>query len=167
MPGAPDLPALLVDGGGEELGVATFVRRVVGVGGFEGGDGVVEGVEAGAGSLTFSSLKLSTIGAGAAEVAGGDEDAGGGCCTTAFCFGGVIGGVAGVVVAGGLGFGADGLGLGAGELPGLDDEPPEQRPLVSGLGKTRPCPGELEQVLPSQRAPLLTGRSVGGERMMV
>lgn len=52
MPGAPYFPAF-VDGGGEELGVATFVTRVVGVGGFEGGVVVVE--ESGAGSLTFSS----------------------------------------------------------------------------------------------------------------
>ena len=106
MPGAPDLPALLVDGGG-------------------------------------------------------DEEAGGGCCTTAFCFGVAIGAVAGVVVAGGLGLATGGLGL------ELEDEPPEQRPLVSGLGKTLPCAGVLAQVLPSQRAPLLTGRLVGGERMMV
>ena len=100
-------------------------------------------------------------------MAGGEEEGGGGCCTTASCFGGVIGAVAGVVVAGGLGAAAEELGPGAGELPGLEDEPPEQRPLVLGLGKTRPCAGELEQVLPSQRAPLLTGRLVGGERMMV
>ena len=43
---------MLVDGGGDELGVATFVRRVVGVGGC--GIGIVVEVEAGAGSFTFS-----------------------------------------------------------------------------------------------------------------
>ena len=99
-------------------------------------------------------------------MAGGDEEAGGGgCCTTAFFFGGVIGAVAGVVVAGGLA--AEELGPVAGGPAGLGDEPPEQRPLVSGLGNTLPCAGVLAQVLPSQRAPLLTGRVVGGERMMV
>ena len=52
MPGAPDFPAD-TDEGGDELGVATFVTRVVGV----GGDGIGEAVggEDGAGSWTFSS----------------------------------------------------------------------------------------------------------------
>lgn len=106
------------------------------------------------------------MGAGAAEVAGDEDEAGGGCCcTTASSFGGVLGAVAGVVAAGGLT--AEELGPAAGGPAGLEDEPPEQRPLVSGLGKTLPCAGVLAQVLPSQRAPLLTGRLVGGERMMV
>ncbi len=70
-------------------------------------------------------------------MAGGDEETGGGCCcTTASSFGGVIEPVVDVV-------GAGGLGLVAGELPALEDEPPEQRPLVLGSGKTRPCAGVL------------------------
>lgn len=52
MPGAPNFPAL-TDGGGDELGVATFVTSVVGVGG--AGIGAAAGVEDGAGSWTFSS----------------------------------------------------------------------------------------------------------------
>ena len=70
-------------------------------------------------------------------MAGGDEEAGGGCCcTTTSFFGGVNEPVADVV-------GTGGLGLAAGEPPVLEDEPPEQRPLVLGLGKTRPCAGVL------------------------
>ncbi len=52
MPGAPNFPAF-TDEGGVELGVATFVTRVVGVGG--DGIGVAAGGEDGAGSSTFSS----------------------------------------------------------------------------------------------------------------
>ena len=51
--------------------------------------------------------------------------------------------------------------------PPGEEEPPEQRPLVLGLGNTIPADGLLWQVLPSQRAPLLTGRLVGGLRMMI
>ena len=62
-----------------------------------------------------------------------EEVGGGGCWTTSSCFG------AGCCGAGGFGLGLGlGLGLGAGELPLPEDEPPEQRPLVLGLGKTRP-----------------------------
>lgn len=60
-----------------------------------------------------------------------------------------------------------GDGAGAGDPPPGEEEPPEQRPLVLGLGNTMPADGLLWQVLPSQRAPLLTGRLVGGLRMMV
>ena len=60
-----------------------------------------------------------------------------------------------------------GDGAGAGDPPPGEEEPPEQRPLVLGLGNTMPSDGLLWQVLPSQRAPLLTGRLVGGLRMMV
>ena len=54
------------------------------------------------------------------------------------------------------------------EDPPPGEDPPEQRPLVEGFGKTKGS-GELAswQVLPSQSAPELTGNVEGGFWMMV
>jgi hypothetical protein len=129
-----------------------------------GGDGAATT----GGTTTFS--LTGTLGAGAVD--GEGEGEGVDLTSALICCGGLTAagvGVTGVVVGtvvlvAGLG---DGAGAGAGDPPPGEEEPLEQIPSVLGLGNTMPEDGLLWQVLPSQRAPLLTGRLFGGLRIIV
>lgn len=148
-------------GDGDGVGFETAVTSVVGVGG--------DGAAATGGTTTFS--LTGRLGAGVV-VDDGDAGERAGLTSALICCGGLTAaglGVTGVVVGtvvlvAGLG---DGAGAGAGDPPPDEEEPPEQIPSVLGLGNTMPADGLLLQVLPSQRAPLLTGRLIGGLRMIV